>query len=41
MQRFVLENWVPCKLNALIDMPEVVDFNELILKPQENEELLP
>ncbi len=28
--RFVVENWVPKKLNALINMPENFDFKESI-----------
>jgi len=40
VQRFVEQNWVPYKLNAIIKVPEVFDFSALVYKPK-NEKLLP
>ncbi|KRX02624.1 UBA-like protein [Pseudocohnilembus persalinus] len=41
VQRFVLENWQPKKLNALIKMPDQYDFSKFVLQKFDDEILLP
>lgn len=38
--RFVLENWVPRKLNALINIPEECDLQDFVYKTEPNEVIL-
>ena len=40
MNRFVLVNWVPKKLNALINMPEEYDFKNIVFTGLEPNEVL-
>lgn len=40
VNRFVLENWVPKKLNANIDVPANYDFKELMAPKLDDNKLL-